>query len=72
MKKKAMLVVKRRSLPMMASVIAYNEETGRKGRVLAAEPIKNDFDNDELTNAARRLVELLPDYEVILPVGVEL
>jgi hypothetical protein len=70
--KKAMLIVKRRSIPMLVSVVEYDERTGRKGKVLASEPIKNDFGNEDLVAAARSLVPQVANYEVILPIGVEL
>lgn len=72
MKKKAMFVVKRRSVPMLAAVVAYHEGSGRIGKVLASEPIKSDFSNADLIAVARRLVPQVPDYDVVLPVGVDL
>lgn len=72
MPKKAMFTVKHRSKPKLAVVVVYNEETGRHGKVLASEPIADNFSNDDLVNSARRLVPLAAGYEVILPVGVNL
>ena len=72
MNKKAMFLVKRRSTPMLAAIVGYNEITGRKGNVLVSEPINSNFTNDDLVKAARRLVPQVPGYDVILPYGVEL
>lgn len=72
MDKKAMLTVKRRAVPMIAAIVAYDARTGRKGKVLASEPIKSDFSNADLIAAARRLVPRVPGYDVLLPVGVDL
>ncbi len=72
MKKKAMFLVKRRPLPMVAAIVDYNPETGRKGRVLVSEPIAEHFGNEDLIAAARRLVPQVPDRLVILPIGVDL
>lgn len=70
--KKAMLFIKRRASPMLAEIVEYNEATGRKGRILASEPIKSDFNNGDLLAAARRLVPQVPDRVVILPAGINL
>lgn len=70
--KHAMFVVKRRATPMLAVIVDYNPETGRKGRVLVSEPIRDNFSNADLTEAARRLVPQVPDRKVILPIGVDL
>lgn len=67
-----MFVVKRRCTPMLAALVDYNESSGRKGRVLVSEPIKSDFTNADLIAAARRLVPLVTDREIILPFGVDL
>ncbi len=68
----AMFIVKRRSNPMMATIVQYNPETGRKGKVLASEPIRSDFSNDDVVAAAKRLVPQVSSYKVILPMGVEI
>lgn len=72
MKPKAMLIVKRRSTPMLAAVVAYNEVSERRGRVLATEPIRGDFSVADLEAAARRLVSQVSSHDVILPTGIEL
>ena len=72
MKPKAMLIVKRRSTPMLAAVVAYNEVSARRGRVLATEPIRSDFSVADLEAAARRLVSQVSSHDVILPTGIEL
>ena len=71
MKPKAMFTVKRRSTPMMAVVVAYNEVSERKGKVLASEPIRSDFSYADLETAARRLVSQVSSHDVILPTGIE-
>ncbi|MGT2457796.1 hypothetical protein ACU4GI_33380 [Cupriavidus basilensis] len=70
--KNAMFVVKRRQSPMLAAIVEYSEVSGRRGKVLVSEPIANDFTNDMLIAAARRLAPQVSGYQVILPVGVEL
>ncbi len=72
MKPKAMFTVKRRSKPMLAVVVAYNEVSERKGKVLASEPIRSDFSVADLEAAARRLVPQVSSHVVILPIGIEL
>ncbi len=72
MNKTAMLTVKRGSKPMHAAVVAYNFGTGRMGKVIVSEPIPDNFSNDDLISAARRLVPLAEGYEVVLPTGVNL
>lgn len=72
MDKQAMFAVKRRAMPMVAVIVEYNGRTGRKGKVLASEPLKSDFSNEDLIAAARRMVPQVPGYEVVLPVGVDL
>lgn len=72
MKPKAMFTVKRRSTPMLAVVVAYNEVSERKGKVLASEPIRSDFSYADLEAAARRLVPQVSSHDVILPTGIEL
>jgi hypothetical protein len=57
---------------MVAAIVDYNPETGRKGRVLVSEPIAEHFGNEDLIAAARRLVPQVPDRLVILPIGVDL
>lgn len=71
-KPSAVLVVKRRSLPMLAAVVAYNVKSGRTGKVLASEVIRSDFSTVDLTEAARRLVPQVDTHDVILPAGVVL
>jgi hypothetical protein len=71
-KPKAIFTVKRRSTPMLAVVVAYNEVTERKGKVLASEPIRSDFSIADLESSARRLVLEVSSYDVILPTGIEL
>jgi hypothetical protein len=71
-KPKAMFIVKRRSKPMLAAVVAYNEVSERKGKVLASEPIGDNFSCADLEAAARRLVPQVSSHDVILPIGVEL
>ncbi|CAN7780819.1 hypothetical protein LJR296_007989 [Cupriavidus necator] len=70
--KKAMFVVKRRQSPMLAAIVEYSEVSGRRGKVLVSEPIANDFTNEMLIAAARRLVPQVTGYQVILPIGVDL
>lgn len=70
--KKAMFVIKRRSTPMLAAIVDYNETTGRKGRTLVSEPIAENFTVADLVAAARRLVPQVKDRHVILPVGIDL
>lgn len=70
--KKAMLIVKRRCTPMLAALVDYNESSGRKGRILASEPIKPDFTNGDLVAAARRLIPQVADREVILPISIDM
>lgn len=70
--KKAMFVIKRRSTPMLAAIVDYNETTGRKGRVLVSEPLSDNFTTADLVAAARRMVPQVPDRKVILPIGIEL
>ncbi len=72
MKPKAMLTVKHRSKPKLAVVVSYNETSGRLGKVLASEPIADNFSTDELEAAARRLVPKVSSHDVILPTGIEL
>lgn len=72
MSKNAMFTVKHRSTPKCAVVVAYNEATGRQGKVIASEPIKDNFSNADLIDAARRLVPKAEGYDVILPIGVDL
>lgn len=72
MKPKAMFTVKRRSTPMLAVVVSYNEISERKGKVLASEPIRSDFSNADLEAVARRLVPQVSSHDVILPTGIEL
>ena len=72
MKPKGMLTVKHRSKPKLAVVVAYNEISGRLGKVLASEPIGDHFSIDELVAAARRLVPQVSSHDVILPTGIEL
>ena len=57
---------------MLAVVVAYNEVSERKGKVLASEPIRSDFSNADLEAAARRLVAQVSAYDVILPTGIQL
>lgn len=71
-KPKAMFTVKRRSKPMVVAVVTYNQVSQRMGKVLASEPIHSDFTNDDLIAAAKRLVKQVPNYDVILPVGVNI
>ena len=54
------------------AVVAYNEASDRMGKILVSEPIRADFSNDDLIAAAKKLVSQLPDYEVILPIGVNI
>lgn len=70
-KPKAMFTVKRRSKPMQAVIVAYNEVTGRKGKVLASVSISEVFTNDDLVAAAKQLLPQVTSYDVILPIGVE-
>ena len=72
MTKKAVFTVKRRQKPMLAVVAVYNEESGRTGKVLASEPIRNNFSNADLIEAAKRLVPKAEGYEVVLPIGVDI
>ena len=72
MKPKAMFTVKRRTTPVLAVVVAYNEISGRKGNVLASEPIRNDFSPAELEAAAKRLVPQVSSHDVILPTDIEI
>lgn len=72
MKPKAMFTVKRHSTPMLAVVVAYNEISERKGKVLASEPIRSDFSAADVAAAARRLVPQVSTHDVILPTGIEL
>lgn len=72
MKPKAMLVVKHRGEPKLAVIVTYDERTGRRGKVLASEPIPANFSNTDLLASARRLVPLVPTHDVILPMGVNL
>lgn len=72
MKPKALFTVKRRSTPMLAVVVAYNEVSERKGKVLASEPIRRDFSVADLEAAARRLAPQVSSHDVILPTGIEL
>ncbi len=72
MKPKAMFTVKRRSTPKLAVVVAYDEVSQRQGKVLASEPICDNFSKAELEAAARRLVPQVSSHEVILPIGIEL
>lgn len=68
-----MFTVKHRSVPKLAVVVAYNEVSGRKGRVLASEAIQSKFSIDDLTAAAKRLVpQVSSHFEVILPIGIEI
>lgn len=71
-KPKAMFVVKRRSKPMLAAVVKYDESSGRKGKVLVSEPIGDQFSMVDLEASARRLVPKVTEYDVILPTGVTL
>lgn len=71
-KPSAMLVIKRRQHPVLAAIVTYDLQTGRKGKVLASEPIAARFSNADLLEAARRLVDLVPTHDVILPTGVDL
>jgi hypothetical protein len=71
-KPKAMFTVKRRSTPMLAVVVAYNDVSGRKGKVLISESIRSDFSVADVVAAARRLVPQVSTHEVILPTGIEL
>lgn len=71
-KPKALFTVQRRSKPMLAVVVAYNEASGRKGKVLASEPIRDDFSYADLKAAGRRLVPQVSSHEVIIPIGVQL
>lgn len=57
---------------MLAVVVAYNEVSERKGKVLASEPIRSDFSHADLEAAARRLVAQVSAYDVILPTGIQL
>lgn len=70
--KKAMFTVKRRAKPMLAVVVAYNFVTGRAGKVIVSEPLRDGFTNEDLIAAARRLVPMAVGYEVVLPTGVEI
>jgi hypothetical protein len=70
--KKAILTVKRRATPMLVIIVEYYPISGRKGKVLASEPIQSDFSNADVVAVARRLVPQVPTYEIILPVGVDL
>ena len=72
MKPKAMFVVQHRTRPKVAVVVSYSETTGKRGKVLASEPIQDNFTNADLISAARRLVPQVPHHDVILPVGVDL
>lgn len=57
---------------MLAAIVAYNTTTGRTGKVLASEPIADNFTVDDLDAAANRLVPQVSSHEVILPTGVKL
>lgn len=70
--KRAMFTIKRRTKPMLAAVVAYSETTGRLGRVIVSEPIRDEFTNEDLVEVARRLVPQAEGYVVALPVGVEI
>lgn len=72
MKPKAMFTIKRRRDPILAAVVTYSEASGRMGKILVSESIRSDFSNDDLITAAKRLVPQVPDYEVILPIGVNI
>ncbi|WP_155293096.1 hypothetical protein [Comamonas testosteroni] len=72
MKPKAMFTIKRRTKPMQAVIVAYNEVTGRKGKVLASVSISEVFTNADLVAAAKQLLPQVTSYEVILPIGVEI
>jgi hypothetical protein len=72
MKPKAMFTVKRRSSPMLAVVVAYNEVTEREGKVLVSEPIRSNFSIADLEASARRLVPQVSSHDVILPTGIQL
>ena len=72
MQKPKAMFVKRRGTPMLAAVVAYNEATGKRGKVLASEPIRSDFSNADVEAAARRLVPQVPSHDVVLPTGIEL
>jgi len=72
MKPQAMFLVKRRSRPMQAVVVTYDAATGKRGKVLASETIRVDFANSDLIAIARRLVPQAAEYDVILPVGVDI
>lgn len=72
MKPNAMLTIKRRRDPIVAAVVTYNEASGRMGKILISEPIRSDFSNDDLIAVAKKLVPQVPDYEVILPIGVNI
>lgn len=68
--KRALFIVKRRANPKLAAIVAYNEVSGRKGKVIASEPLKDDFNSDDLSAAASRLLLLADGYDVILPEGM--
>ncbi len=72
MKPKVMFTVKHRRKPKLAAVVAYNEVTGRQGKVLASEPIGDNFSAAQLEAAAKRLVPQVSSHDVILPTGIEL
>lgn len=67
-----MFTVKRRGNPPLAAVVAYNLASERMGRILVSEAIPADFSNDDLIAAAKRLVSQVPEYDVILPIGVNI
>lgn len=72
MKPKAMFTVKHRCKPKLAVVVAYNELSGRQGKILASEPISDVFTTAELKAPAKRLVSQVSSHDVILPTGLEL
>lgn len=70
-KKQAMFVVKR-GATTRAAIVIYDQARERKGKVLVYEEIRKDFGLTDLAESARRLVPRVPDYDVILPTGIEL
>ena len=67
-----MFTVKHRGTPKLAVVVAYNFESGRRGKVLASEPLPADFSQADLGSAAKRLVPQVSTHQVVLPMGIQL
>lgn len=66
-----MFVVKR-GATFRAAIVLYDQVRERKGKVLVYEEISKEFSMADLKESARRLVARVPDYDVILPTGIEL